>query len=98
MTARQEDERDFDEVADRLDLVPAAHSQGRDLVHLIAPANPVSVFRGAAAQDGLFVVDPLQCYLDLYHQPDAGREQAEFLLERRIRPRLAALGALLVTP
>lgn len=83
--------QDVPAVAAALDLVLEPNARGRDLVYLIQPAFPQSVFRGASTVDGLRVVDPLQCYLDLYHHYDAGREQADYLFDKVIAPRLEAL-------
>lgn len=74
-----------------LDLIPAPQARGRDLVYLVQPAFPRSAFEGAATINGLRIVDPIQCYLDLYHHYDAGREQAIYLFDRIIRPRLEAM-------
>jgi len=49
-----------------------------------------SAFFGVQMVQGLPVVCDLQLFLDLYDYPQRGREQAEQILERRLRPRLEA--------
>lgn len=43
------------------------------------------VFYAAHEVDGTVVVGDVQLYLDLYHYPARGREQADFLRERRLK-------------
>ena len=62
-----------------------------EALHLVPDQNPAapvvllrakcqrSVLRAAARMDGIVVCDALQVYLDLFHLPDRGREQADFL-------------------
>lgn len=54
-------------------------------VVLLRAKCPRSVLRAAARMDGILVCDALQVYLDLYHLPDRGREQADFLYDRVLR-------------
>jgi hypothetical protein len=49
---------------------------------LLRPRHPRSALGGVSPVDGVPVCDPLQVYLDLYHLPDRGREQAEIVEER----------------
>jgi hypothetical protein len=55
-------------------------------VILLQPRHRRSVFGGVSRVDGVPVCDILQVYLDLYHLPDRGREQAEFIQERMLEP------------
>lgn len=69
-----------------LHLVPSA-DPGAPIV-LLRPRHPRSVFGGVSRLDGVPVCDILQVYLDLYHLPDRGREQADFVHERMLGPLL----------
>lgn len=51
---------------------------------LLVPYDP-GVFYKAHEVDGAVVVGDVQLYLDLYHYPARGREQADFLRERRLK-------------
>ena len=59
--------------------------QGGNLV-IMQPYYRNSVFYGSQLVDGLRIVSDIQLYLDLYGYPLRGLEQAEHLLEKRIRP------------
>ena len=59
--------------------------QGGNLV-IMRPYYRNSVFYGSQLVDGLRIVSDIQLYLDLYGYPLRGLEQAEHLLEKRIRP------------
>ena len=59
--------------------------QGGNLV-IMRPYYRNSVFFGSRFVDGLRVVSDIQLYLDLYTYPLRGLEQAEYILEKRIRP------------
>jgi hypothetical protein len=59
---------------------------------LIRPRHPRSVFRAASRLDGIMVCDALQVYFDLYHLPDRGREQADFLSDSVLKPVLTRAG------
>ncbi|MGH7408289.1 MAG: hypothetical protein ACREKF_09830 [Candidatus Methylomirabilales bacterium] len=59
---------------------------------LLKPKHQRSIFRGAARTEGVMVCDALQVYLDLYHLPDRGREQADFLYDRILEPLLRTAG------
>lgn len=48
-------------------------------VVLLRAKYPRSILRAAARMDGIVVCDALQVYLDLFHLPDRGREQADVL-------------------
>ncbi len=54
------------------------------------PRFPETVFRGAAAHDGVRVADVLQCWLDVTSNPARGEEMAEHLFDRVLRPWLLA--------
>ncbi|MBU9889814.1 MAG: hypothetical protein KTQ49_08115 [Candidatus Omnitrophica bacterium] len=51
-------------------------------VYLVEPYYKKAVFFGSQKIKGYPVVSHLQLYLDLYHFPERGREQAEYLLRR----------------
>ncbi len=70
-------------IADRLSLkeVPSGAN-----ITLLEPYD-AGVFYGAESIDGAPVVSPVQAYLDLLASPARGKEAAEALLERTIRPR-----------
>jgi len=55
-------------------------------VVLLQPRHRRSVFGGVSRVDDVPVCDILQVYLDLYHLPDRGREQADFVHERILGP------------
>ena len=55
-------------------------------VVLLQPRHRRSVFGGVSRLDDVPVCDILQVYLDLYHLPDRGREQADFVYERILEP------------
>ena len=71
------------EIAKAFNLVPSDDIKKADLF-LVEPKYPKSVFRGIIQKEGLPVCDILQCYLDLYHLPDRGREQADQIFENVI--------------
>jgi len=73
----------IDNIAQALELVPSDELQKADLF-LVEPKYPESVFRGTLNKEGWPVCDILQCYLDLYHLPDRGREQADLIFENVI--------------
>ena len=66
----------------RLRLVPSERASAP--IMLLQPRHPRSVFGGVQRLDAVRVCDLLQIYLDLYHLPDRGREQADFIYERRL--------------
>lgn len=63
--------------------------QGANLVFL-NPYYKHSVFYDRQKVQDLWVVSDLQLYLDLYHYPLRGREQAEHLYEKRLKNRIQA--------
>jgi hypothetical protein len=71
-----------------LQLVPSNNPAAP--IRLLRPKHARSVFGGVTPVDGVQVCDLLQVYLDLYHLPDRGREQAEFLRARALAPVLRA--------
>jgi len=54
------------------------------------PYYRVSAFFGKRRLGGLWVASDVQLYLDLYDYPVRGREQAEHLYNRHLRPLLEA--------
>ena len=67
---------------EKLRLVPSPEP-GAPIV-LLRPRHPRSALGGVSRLDGVRVCDILQIYLDLYHLPDRGREQAEWVYERML--------------
>ena len=61
---------------------------GNLIVHV--PYYRVTAFYGKHQLAGLWVASDIQLYLDLYDHPVRGREQAEHLYDRRLRPLLEA--------
>ena len=53
---------------------------------IVVPSSPESVYGGFVRIDGLPVCDVLQCYLDVRMSHARGMEQAEFIMERILRP------------
>jgi len=64
----------------RLDEV----EQGANVI-ILDPYYKTSVFYGLQEVDGLWVVSDIQLYLDLYHYPVRGLEEAEYLYEKRLK-------------
>ena len=75
--------KDVDFLARGMSLKPV--EQGGNLI-IMRPYYRNSVFFGSRLIDGLRVVSDIQLYLDLHGYPLRGLEQAEYLLEKRIRP------------
>ena len=73
----------IEKLAEILNLVPSDVEHKVDLF-LVEPKYPKSVFGGILQKKGIPVCDILQCYLDLYHLPDRGREQANSVYENVI--------------
>jgi hypothetical protein len=69
----------------RAGLVKAEPSDRVDVV-LRVPSSRESVFRGAVKVDGLPVSDVLQVWLDVSAHPARGREQADVIYRRVIKP------------
>jgi len=69
-----------EKVAKVMDLVPSEEQEKADLF-LVEPRYPKSVFGGILQKKGIPVCDIMQCYVDLYHLPDRGREQADLINE-----------------
>lgn len=57
---------------------------------LLQPKHRRSALGGVVRNDGIPLCDILQVYLDLYHLPDRGREQADFVHERMLEPLMRA--------
>jgi hypothetical protein len=72
------------ELLSALDLVeePAASAQ----LFLVVGPKSESVLRGAVNVDGVRVCDVLQCYFDVRFSYARGKEQAEYIYERILRP------------
>jgi hypothetical protein len=70
-------------------LILARDGERVDVV-LRVPKFPESVFRAAPVIKGGLVADVIQCWLDVYHHPARGEEQAEFLWRRVIGPSLGS--------
>ncbi len=47
---------------------------------------PESTFRGAVRRDGVMVADVIQVWLDVLHHPTRGKEQAEHISRKVLRP------------
>ena len=75
--------KDVELLEKRMNLKPVA--QGGNLV-IMRPYYRNSVFYNSRIVDGLRIVSDVQLYLDLHGYPLRGLEQAEYLLEKRIRP------------
>ncbi len=81
--------KDAGRLEKRMNLKPVA--QGGNLV-IMRPYYRNSVFYNSRIVDGLRVVSDIQLYLDLHGYPLRGLEQAEYLMEKRIRPVLEKVG------
>ena len=91
---------DFDSVDVYVRNTEVAEAMARDLnareverganLRISLPYYRISAFFGSQEVSGLSLVSDLQLYLDLYDYPLRGREQAEQLFERRLRPKLKA--------
>ena len=66
-------------------VVRAGQGESPDFI-LAQPLAPQSVFRGAVAVDGILVSDILQVWLDSASHPSRGREQADLIHRRIIKP------------
>ncbi len=76
------DRRGIEFFKKEMDLKDSA--QGANLV-LMLPYYKHSVFYDHRMIDGLAVVSDIQLYLDLYGYPVRGREQAEYLYDKRLK-------------
>ena len=91
---------EFDSVDVYVRETEVAEAMARDLnarevqrganLRISLPYYRISAFFGRQEVGELSLVSDLQLYLDLYDYPLRGREQAEQLFERRLRPKLAA--------
>ena len=77
----------LDHFVKAMDLEEA--EQGANLIFL-NPYYKHSVFYDCQEVGDLWVVSELQLYLDLFHYPLRGREQAEHLYEKRLKNRIEA--------
>ncbi len=76
------EKKDIEFWVQELELKKVEH--GANLIFLL-PYYKNSVFYDKQWVDNLWVTSDLQLYLDLYHFPIRGREQAEHLFEKRLR-------------
>ncbi len=60
-------------------------------VILRIPREKESVFRGAEAVEGVRVSDPIQVWLDVSSHPARGREQADLIFRRVIKPMIRSV-------
>jgi hypothetical protein len=67
-------------IANALNLVPSGTTDDADLF-LLEPKYRQCVFRARLERDEIPVCDIFQCYLDLFHLPDRGQEQANLIYE-----------------
>ncbi len=68
------------------DLAEVAQEMGH--LDLVEPASKQSIFAGHGLAQGIPICDIIQCYLDVRWSPARGREQADFIYERVLGPRL----------
>jgi hypothetical protein len=68
-------------------LVPVRSGERVEVVVRI-PFWPRSLFRGAVERDGVLVSDILQVWLDVSENPARGREQADEIWQKVLRPKL----------
>ena len=47
---------------------------------------PESTFRGAVRRDGVMLADVIQVWLDVLNHPTRGKEQAEHIFRKMLRP------------
>jgi Uncharacterized protein conserved in bacteria (DUF2186). len=91
---------EFDSVDVYVRKAEVAEAMARDLnarevqrganLRISLPYYRISAFFGRQEVGELSLVSDLQLYLDLYDYPLRGREQAEQLFVRRLRPKLEA--------
>jgi hypothetical protein len=74
-------ESNLDQWIKKLDLRPVESGAN---IYLIEPYDE-GVFQGLQTINGKKIVSNIQLYLDLYNYPKRGREQADFLRERKIK-------------
>lgn len=70
-------------------IAPAEHGEPPDFI-LLEARQPESIFRGSVRPRGIASCDVLQVWVDVGSHPSRGREQAEFLHERVLRPLMGA--------
>lgn len=71
-------------------LAEALPGQQPDVI-LRVPRAKESVFRGAVAVEGVRVSDPLQVWLDVSSHPARGREQADLVFRKVIKPMIRSV-------
>jgi len=71
-----ENEKDAEELANLLDLVPV-EANGNVKIAMAGSLGSLGVFYGAEKRDGIWVVSLPQLYVDLYNYPARGREAAK---------------------
>jgi hypothetical protein len=77
--------RPQEEILSALDLVVDESKSASSLVLVRAPF-PKAIFDSSALIDDVPVSDIVQCYLDVYHSIDRGREQAEYIYQKVLGP------------
>lgn len=65
-------------------LAPAPLAEVPDIV-VRQSLSPKSAFRGAVSQDGFYISDVIQTWLDVSNHPSRGREQADLIYEKVFR-------------
>jgi len=86
MTARIYANRSVDEVLNALDLV--VDDEGSSLLTMIPPPTRDAILRGCVICDGVPVTDILQCYFDVRTSFARGDEQADYIMDKILRPHL----------
>lgn len=77
--------RPQEKILSALDLVVDESRSAVSLVLVRAPF-PKSIFDSSVLIDDVPISDIVQCYLDVYHSIDRGREQAEYIYQKVLGP------------
>jgi hypothetical protein len=77
--------RPQEEILSALDLVADESRSAASLVLVRAPFQKV-IFESSVLINHVPVSDIVQCYLDIYHSIDRGREQAEYIYQKVLGP------------
>lgn len=77
--------RPQEEILSALDLVVDESRSAASVVLIGTPFQKV-IFDGSVLIDDVPVSDIVQCYLDVYHSIDRGREQAEYIYKKVLGP------------
>jgi len=75
-----------DEFLSAWDLAEVPQEQGH--LEIVEPVSNQSIFDGHGLAQGIPICDIIQCYLDVRWSPARGREQADFIYEKVLGPRL----------